>query len=159
MKEWWNNLGLREKQLLSLGGIFLILFLLYEIIWSPISTHNASLRSDIAHNQKLLIWMEEADGHIQSLQKMLQTTTSTMSSAALLSLLQKEVNQSPFANNLQQLNQAENNAVRITFQKINFDALITWLTAIWKKDNLTVKQITVAPNGSAGIVDVTIVLS
>lgn len=159
MKEWWMNLGLREKQAVSLGGIVVILFILYEIIWAPISNHNDTLRDEITRNQKLLTWMQEADQHIHATQKMLQKNAATKNSAALLSLLQKEVNQSPFAKNLAQMTQAENNSVQITLQKVNFDDLIKWLTELWKKQELTVSQMTVTPNGSLGIVDATITLN
>jgi type II secretory pathway component PulM len=156
MKEWWINLGLREKQTLSVGGLFLILLLLYEIIWAPISNHNDNLRSEIARNQKLLIWMQEANQRAETMQKMLQSTSSAKTSAALLNLLQKEIKTSPFENNLLQMTQAENNAVQLSFQKVNFDALIKWLTVLWKNQGLTVKQITVTPNGPLGVVDVTV---
>ena len=52
MKEWWMNLGLREKQSVSIGSLVVLLFILYEIIWSPISSHNDALRDEITHNQK-----------------------------------------------------------------------------------------------------------
>lgn len=158
MKEWWNNLGLREKQYVTGGIIFLTLFLLYEILWAPFSSVNDSLRSEIHHNQKLLSWMQEANQHIQLTESMSQNNTSSRSSAALLSLLQKEINQSTFANNVQQISQSENNSVQITFLKVNFDSLIKWLTQLWQKHNLSVHQINATPNGALGIVDVTVVL-
>ena len=158
MKEWWINLGLREKQAVSIGSLFIILFILYEIIWAPLSDRNDSLRTEIQHNQKLLTWMQEADSHIQSTQKLLEKNTSGQNSAALLGLLQHEIDQSPFAKNLLQMNQAENNSVQLTFQKINFDAFIKWLTVLWQQHGLTVSHMTIKPNGSLGIVDANVVI-
>lgn len=158
MKEWWSNLALREKQYVTGGIIVVTLFILYEIFWAPFSGVNDSLRNDIHHNQKLLIWMQEANQHIQLTEAMTQKNTSSRSSAALLSLLQKEINLSSFANNVQQISQAENNSVQITFLKINFDSLIKWLTMLWQKYNLSVMQFNATPNGALGIVDVSVVL-
>ncbi len=159
MKEWWINLGLREKQWLTLGGIFIIFFLFYEIFWSPISSHNDTLRTEIDSNQKLLTWMQQADQHIHAIQDLLQKSHTTKSSAALLSLLQKEINQSPFVNQLGQLSQVENNAVQVTFQKVNFDQFIKWLTALWKKESINVSKISITPSGGMGVVDVTVVVT
>lgn len=158
MKEWWINLNIREKQALLIGGTIVLFFLLYEITLSPLSNYNASLRDEIHHNQKLLSWMEEADQHIQATEKMLHKNNSK-NSAALLSLAQKEIAQSPFANNLGQLGQSENNSVQITLQKVKFDELMKWLTLNWQKNGLTVTQITAAPNGSPGVIDTTIVIT
>lgn len=159
MKEWWMNLGLREKQFVSSGSLIILLFLLYEIMWAPISYHNDDLRNEILRNQKLLIWMQQADHRIQATQKMLQRNTTIKTPAALLSILQKEVKQSPIANNLNQINQAENNSVQMTFQKVNFDLLAKWLTDLWLKHGLSVSQMTATPNGAMGIVDATVTIS
>jgi type II secretory pathway component PulM len=159
MKEWWIHLGLREKQILSLGGILVLLFLIYEILLAPIDHHNATLRDEITHDIKLLSWMQEADKHIQSTEKLLHKNSNTKNSAALLSTLQKDITQSPFASNLSQLSQAENNSVQITLQKVNFDALVTWLIDLWKKQGLTVTQLTATPNGLPGVVDTTIIMT
>lgn len=158
MKEWWMNLGLREKQLLSIGAMFIILFLLYEIIWSPISTHNETLREEITHDQKLLSWMQEADQRIQATTKLFKKSNTSKQTASILSVIQHEIDASPLKNNLTQMSQAENNAVQLTFQKVNFDALIQWITLVWKTQNMTVKQMTATPNGTLGSVDSTIIL-
>jgi type II secretory pathway component PulM len=159
MREWWNNLGLREKQWVIVGTLIVILFLLYEILLAPLIGLNDSLRTDIQHNQKLSSWMQETNQHIQLAESMSQKNSSTRSSAGLLSLLQKEINQSAFASNMQQISQAENNSVQITFLKINFDDLIKWLTILWQKYNLSVSQINVTPNGALGMVDTSVVVS
>lgn len=158
MKEWWINSGRREKQIVILGGFFVVLFLLYIILLAPLSSLNDSLRDDIVRDKKTLAWMKEADQRIHAMEKMSQKNTSTTSSAALLSDLQKSVNESSIANNLVQLSQTENSAVQLIFQKVNFDTLIKWLIELWKKQNITVKQMTVTPNGSMGLVDATVVV-
>lgn len=158
MKEWWMNLGLREKQAVVLGGMLVGLFLLYEMVWAPITTHIEDLRASIQHNQSTLVWMEETNQHINILQKLSVKQNSNRSSTALLSILQKEINQSPFASNLKQLIQAENNSVKIVFEKVNFDNLIKWLITLGEKQGLTITQMTATPSGALGIVDVSMVM-
>ena len=154
MKEWWINLALREKQSLVLGSLVLLIVLLYEILWMPFSHINDSLREQISQDQTLVSWMEKTDQQIQSLKQLTQKNTSITTSAGLLSLLQNEIHHSPFANNLAQFSQAENNSVQIRFQKINFDSLMQWLIQLWHKHGVSVLRITVTPNGALGIVDV-----
>lgn len=156
MKAWWINLSLRDKRFLSVGAIFLGLFFCYEIFFASLSDANQTLRETISHQKTLLAWMQMADQRIENFS---DHHTTHKNPAALLSLLQKQINISPFAKNLQLLTQAENNSVKISFQKINFDTFITWLTHLWQEEGITVTQMTTTPNGAPGIVDVTLLIN
>lgn len=159
MKEWWINLSLRDRRFVSFGGIFIILFLIYEIFFASLSNINDSLRAEISHNQKLLTWMQTANQRMQSLQKLSEKNPATKNPAALLSLLQKQVNLSPFKTNLGLLVQSDNNSVQMNFHGVAFDNFIKWLITLTLKNNFVITQMTVTPNGAIGIVDATIFLS
>lgn len=154
MRDWWLNLSLRERQTLSVGGVFIVLFLLYEIIWSPLSDSVSALRTRVQQNGVLLAWMEQADQHMHALTK-ISTTPST---ASILSLVQTELKKSPFAQHVGQLRQGENNTVQMTLQKVNFDQLITWLTMLWKTNGLIATQVSIMPSAGAGIVSAEVIL-
>ncbi len=156
MKEWWDNLALREKKIIIYGGALLILFLLYEIVWSPFTNKVDSLRKSVTQNQALLIWMQNADQRLQSIVNTQKNKTTTNES--LLSIMQREVNKSPLATHVTQLRQAENDSVQLTLQKADFDRLIALLTDLSNQDGLTVSQFTATATGVPGEVmaDVTI---
>jgi type II secretory pathway component PulM len=158
MKEWWLNLGFREKQTVTIGGIIVLAFLIYAVIWLPISNYNTNLREKITQDQKLLTWMQEANQRIQAADKILHPGSTIRNSAAILSLLQKEINQSSLKDYLTQMSQAENNAVQMTFQKVNFDSLVEWLITLWKKQGVTVIQITTTPEGMTGSINATLIV-
>src|SRR6185437_6691941 len=98
MKEWWNNLSLRDKRLASLGMTLFALTLLYTLIWLPLINKNDELRMQIQHNQALLSWMKAANKQIQILKKKPQTHQIPISSASLLSIVQNSIKQSPLNN-------------------------------------------------------------
>ena len=66
MKEWWFNLNLREKQMVSMGAAIIILGLLYVLIWSPLKDSVTTMRDQVQQNQSLLNWMQTADEQIQA---------------------------------------------------------------------------------------------
>lgn len=150
MKDWWLNLALREKQTVSIGILFVTLFLFYELIWSPISNEATSLRSKVQQNSALLMWMKQTDSRIQSLGK--TQTNSTESS--LLSTVQTQMNNSPLGKHVSQLRQSESNSVQLTLSAVSFDQMITWLTQVAKTDGIIVAQISVRPSGTTGIVTI-----
>src|SRR3990167_3045595 len=157
MKEWWMNLSLREKQTISMGGFIIILFLLYEIIYSPFTHKIARLRQEVQHNHELLNFMKNTDQQLRTLTKTSQENQSRLQ-GSLLSAMQNEISQSPFARQVTTLHQAENNSVQLNLQKISFDQLITWLTTLSKQYGFIVSQITITPIKKPGEVHANMVI-
>jgi general secretion pathway protein M len=157
MKEWWQNLALREKQILVLGGAAVLLFVLYEIIWSPFTNKIDNMRTRVQDNQKLLTWMQNADKTMQTLTKS-STTQSQQLTGSLLGTMQTEINKSSLARHVTQLRQAENDSVQINLQKVDFDKLIGFITELSNRYGLIVSQITVMPTAIPGEVMADIVI-
>jgi len=157
MKDWWLNLPLREKQSLAIGSIVVILFLLYEIVWSPLSDMNDNLRIRIQHGQITLNSMQNADQLIQHLVKTSQEKHQQLTQS-ILGTLQNEINKSQFTSHVTQLRQTENESVQMNVNKMNFDQLLAFLTGLGKKYNIIVSQITVMPTGASGEVNADVVV-
>jgi general secretion pathway protein M len=153
MKLWWQQLALREKQMVGGGSFLLGIFLFYQIFFVILDDGVSHLRQKIQTQQTLLAWMLNTNAHILALQKNPAASQPTHhSSAALLGIIQDSINNSPIAANISQLQQAENEAVELHLQKVNFDALTAWLVIICQLQQLTITQMSVTPS-VAGIVD------
>lgn len=158
MQEWWFNLSLREKQTVSLGIAVTIMALLYGLVWSPLHHRVSALREQIQHQQQLLSWMQTTDQQIQAAAKMTQLATVTHNPASWLSIAQDSIKQTPLAKNLTQLVQADNDSVKLTFQQVDFDLLMSWLTELWHQQGLVINQLTVTAGSTPGIVEAEFIL-
>lgn len=156
MKEWWNNLLLRDKQFVFLGSVIITIFLIYLIIWSPLNNRVATLRNNVQHNKNLLVWMQAADKQIQAYANIPQANKNA---ASLLSIVQNEINQSALSKDLTQLHQVENDSVQLSFRDVDFDRLITWLTQLWLQHNITVTHASIKKTDAQGIVSAEIILN
>lgn len=159
MKEWWNNLALREKQMVSVGLVFLGAFLIYLILWLPLSNYVSSLRDQIHNSQELLTWMKGTDKQIQTLEKSTARKPSKSPAGSLLNIVQKQIKTSPIATALTQLHQAENDSVQLTFKNVNFDKLIAWIISFTQQQECSITQMTVTPNATVGMVSADFVLA
>ncbi len=157
MKEWWLQLNLREKQMVSLGIAVLILGLFYLILWSPLHQSVATARDQIEHNQKLLYWMENADKQIQAAELTGQKPAAH-SSGSRISIVQNNLKPNPINNNVTQLVQADNDSVKLSFQQVSFDLLISWLIDLWQQEGFITTQMTVKPGNKPGIVTAELVV-
>jgi len=157
MKDWWLNLALREKQMILAGSFVVMVFLLYEIIWSPLVNANNHLRDRIQQSQHTLRSMQNADQLIQHLLKESQEKRNG-TTQSILGVMQTEINHSQFASHVTALTQAENDSVQFNLRKIDFDQFLIFLTAVWKKHGFVVSQITVMPTGTPGEVSVNVLM-
>jgi type II secretory pathway component PulM len=152
MKQWWQELSLREKQSVSVGSIAIAIFIIYSWIWSPLDHKITAMRTQIEQNQKLLAWMEAADKQLANSAKQIQSASTTSTSKSLLSVAQNQIKQSSLSNQSYRLRQAESDSVQLSFKQVDFDKLITWLSDASRQQNLMVSQLTVAPSDTPGIV-------
>jgi len=158
LKAWWLNLTKREQQTLSIGSIVVGLFLIYELIWSPLSNGLENLRHSIISDQKILQWMQASDKHMQLLEKALEKHTLAPT-VTLLGIMQKQIENSAFSKDAVVLQQVENNAVHLTLQKVDFDTFISWLIQLWQQQGILIKQINIVANGRVGLVNADIVFA
>lgn len=158
MKEWWSKLGLREKQLILLGGSIASVLIMYWILWRPLSHVVAQLRNDITQGQNTLPWMQVADKKMTELESRLKTRESRRPTA-ILSTLQTLLKSSPFSTKYSQLQQVEESSASVTLKDVNFDTLTTWLIQLWNEHDLLVTQATVQSTQTPGIVNATLVIA
>lgn len=157
MRDWWLNLSFREKQTVALGALALSILFLYLIIWAPLANKLDVLSNRIQHDQTLLKWMRETDKQIKLYEKNLQKNLAN--SASLLSIVQDQLNKSPFAKNVTQLHQADAGTVQMNLDKVSFDKLLVWLNQIWNQHQIFVEEMSVTPSETPGVVQVNLVLS
>jgi general secretion pathway protein M len=158
MKDWWLNLSLRDKQILTLGSLIALLFLSYFFIWTPVNTNIELLRNQTLQDRDLLKWMQLTDQRLSSLDKTENPPTiSTVSS--LLALIQESVKSDFSAVSVSQLQQGENSSVQLNLTKVSFDHLIGWLRELDIKNKVVVRQFSVNSHDGPGVVSVRLVLS
>src|SRR5579871_2382420 len=136
---------MKEKQILFIGLFLAGILLLYFFIWTSFNHRIINLRSEISHNQQLLIWMQSSDQRIHTLEKLLKKHDSS-STASLLGIVQKQLKTSPIATQVSTLQQTDTHSVHLGFQKVNFDDLITWLTQLWQQEGIFIPQINITAN-------------
>lgn len=158
VKDWWSRLSLQEKKIAGFGGAIVSLFLFYVLIWSPMLGHLNVMRKRIKSGEQTLVWMQAADKKIQSIESHNKTESKEISPVALMSVLQKEINQNSLGQSLEQLKQASNDTIELDFKQVEFDKVIVFLTKTLKEYRVTVDQFSVTAVAKPGMVDVQLML-
>ena|SRR5579862_7022288 len=158
LKEWWADLALREKRIVSVGGIVVGVAIIYLWIWSPLINKIADQRKQIQSDEKLLQWMQVADKEIQKLETQSKNKSTVMSPVALLSYVQAKVKDAELDSYLTQLKQITNETIAMHFQRVEFDRMIRLLTSITKGQNVSIIQLSVVAEKSPGMVNADVII-
>ena len=65
MNAWWSGLAPRERRILLLGGLALVLILAWVAIWEPLVQGRSALRSEVARMSAEAVWMEQASDEVR----------------------------------------------------------------------------------------------
>jgi type II secretory pathway component PulM len=152
--QWWANLAPRERQILSVGSLLLIIFIIYQWIWSPMLDQVISMRKHFEVDQNTLLWMQAADKEMRILERQSKHHVASLTPIALLTILQNKINHSGLSSHVTQLKQASQDTITIQFQQVEFDALIRLLISMMKEQVVTIAQLSIIADHSPGVVNV-----
>ncbi len=155
LKARWESLQPRERVIISVAGVLLLLVIVYQFLFSPIHHGLSRLHTTVTENQQLLTWMANTQQHIHTLSKS-STSAQRVEQSSLLSTVDESVHESPIAAHVTALQQGTNQAVVIKFNNVNFDALTTWLISLRKEYNIEAKQVVITQISHDGEVQASI---
>ena len=145
---WWQSLATREQQVVTFGGVFLFIGIVYWGIWSPISTAQTDAERDVKSAQQTLQYVEQAANKIAGLN---QTGTSVQAQGSLSSIVNVVAGQ--YQLEITRM-QPQGNVVQIWMDEVPFDALISYLHDLVEQKGLTLDSVDLAESDTVGFVKV-----
>ena len=158
MKQWWENLLERERQMLTVGGILGGILFVYVVIWSPLSDAVQDRKTEVTTQQQLLQYLQKTSATILQLKAEGVQATAT-ENADILALTEQSLSQQGLSNFLKQVQQPQPNQVALTFEKIPFDKLMQWLQTITTTQGVRVNELNATKLPVIGTANVTLTLS
>jgi general secretion pathway protein M len=147
MKAWWQQLNTREQRLVSGMSVLMSIFILYGLIWQPLTENIEKTTLKLERQQALLIWVAENTQRYQQAKR-----NARASSGASLSSI---VNRTSSANNITITRmQPQGDDLQVWIDEISFNQLLTWLEQLAISDGLQVKNIDLSSADQQGMVRV-----
>lgn len=123
-------MNIREKVILSSGGILSIILIGYGWVWLPYQAELKTLQTRKIEYQNDLAWMQQAALQLKSSEKNLTT------------ILQQRLQ------NNATITQPDNKTLHIKFEQVDFNSLIKLLVDLHQQYNLSATNITVETNNA-----------
>lgn len=138
----WMQLKLRERLFVIAGVVFVIVLAVEFLVWSPLVKTRDRLQSQVHTQQQTLLWMHHAGRRIRTL-KAAGFREVHPTQENLLVTAERSLQQQKLSRYLSGVQQPQPNRLQLTFKKIPFDTIMTWLQMLWTDHAINVQAITV----------------
>ncbi len=146
MMQHFKSLETREKYALSIGSVFLLVFMVYQFIWLPHQQSLARLQRELKFQQQLNVWMSNAKHAVTGQKK------ESIDSSSLLSQTSSALKSSALKPYPHVLLQSEGNKIQLSFKSVPFSLFLQWMQQYWGRYALSLNEAKITATKMPGLV-------
>jgi len=159
LQKQYEMLPVRDRSILKVAGIILILCIIYFAMWVPASDYMENAQQDLAQNTKLLLLVKQNKALLSALSR----TSGPSGGAKILTSQQLVSSVTNLAKKngvmLKRFEPSGDKKIKVWVDNVSFDKMVTWLATLKKSLNIVVEQISVEKDDAAGQVSSRLTLS
>ncbi|MCY7295663.1 type II secretion system protein M [Alteromonas sp. a30] len=146
--EKYNALNDREKKLVVIASVVIVIALFYFVIWSPLQQSIKTNRASVERQQELLVWVKE------NATKAIQLKQSAGSHGGFNGSLPQAVNQTAarFSIDISRM-QPQKDDIQVWVDKAPFNNVLAWLQQL-EQMGISVAEADIAESDEVGMIKV-----
>jgi general secretion pathway protein M len=153
MRQWFERFNSREQLSLLLLAVALGLYLLYVLLWSPLSHKRDEMR---ARNEGMSLSLYRVDAMVSEILALRESGTAGGAQAQrnLTSLVNRSTADAGLA--VSRLQPNSRGEIQVRLEGVPFDKLMAWLYEMEIGQSLAVREVSITQAGSAGRVNASV---
>lgn len=156
-RQWLDTLEQRERQIVIIGVISLLVMLFYLIIWEPITSQLEQQQLQHESNRQLHSWMKNASTEIRSLNSSGSSNKARFRNQSIASLTDRSAITSGVKPFIEKIDQSKK-GVKVRLKAANFDRIVIWLSDLETKYGIVARKVKIETTNKKGAVDAQITL-
>lgn len=157
MKAWWENLGARERGLIVVGTVLVMMLLSYVLAWEPLRNSDRRLRQNVAERRADLAWMRQAAEEIKHLGGV-GAARPVADNRSLLTLVDQTARATGLGTALKRVAPQGDDKLSAQLDGAEFDKLIPWLSALERDQAIAIISLNVDRTDAPALVNARVVL-
>ncbi|MER2582965.1 MAG: type II secretion system protein M [Candidatus Competibacter sp.] len=157
MKAWWENLGARERGLIVVGTVLVMMLLSYVLAWEPLRNSDRRLRQSVAERRADLAWMRQAAEEIKRLGGA-GAARPVADNRSLLTLVDQTARAAGLGAALKRVAPQGDDKLSAQLDGAEFDKLIPWLSALERDQAIAIISLNVDRTDAPALVNARVVL-
>lgn len=158
MKDWFLNLTQRERVMVQVASTVVLVFFVYLFIFEPINNNYAKNKKNVKMATETLDWMRTAANEVKQLGGGRVQQPRNQGKQFVLSVVDRSARKAGLASVMKRVQPEGDSNVRVWFENVVFDELITWLALLESRHGLHVNEINIEQSESIGLVNVRVFL-
>ena len=153
MRAWYNNLSERDRRIVSIGGVVVIILVILGTVL-PLNRNIAQARQRIVAKQGDLAFIQSAIPQLSAA----APASNVGGSQDLIVLIDSSARESGLGKSLSSSQPTGENGLRVRFERVAFDGLVAWLARLAQSHGVSVESAEIEFAGEAGLVNAGLVL-
>ena len=158
MKAWLDKLDPRERLMVTVGAVLLVLFLIYILVWSPLHSGYDSLRNTVATQRTTAQWMQVSAQTLKGLKRNSGRAVQGLGGRSLLSVADSTARAGGLGPALKRVEPEGSDNVRVWLDGASFDVVVKWLGTLSTIHGVNAETATLERSGGAGRVNARLTL-
>jgi general secretion pathway protein M len=155
---WWRGLGERDRRILAIGTVVVVLLLGWAFVWYPLARAREQLQARVERERADLSWMRKSAGELATLRAKGARGQVDRQGKSLLALADVTARGAGLGGALKRDEPTGPKSVRVSFETANFDALIGWVDALGRDYSVQATDLSADRVDGVGLVNARVVL-
>lgn len=159
MMAWLQGLEPRERRLLVLGTVALLVMFFYLVAWEPLAKGVEAQRHQHQQQTALLHWMEQSTAEAKRLRAATGRPAQLARGQSLLAAVDRTARSNQLGDALKRVQPDGDNQARVWLEGASFDRILRWLDALEQQQGVHVVNSVFEAGEEPGRVDARLVLA
>ena len=159
MKEWFNSLQTRERNLVLGAALILAALIIYLLLWEPTAKKVAGLKNAVNTQQTQLAWMQQASQEVKALQKGPLPLSTSNQGLSLINAVENSAKKTGLSETITRTEPQGSDKITVELRGTEFDRLVNWIGVLTNQYSAQVTQFNASRTDAKGRVDARFILS
>ena len=160
MKDWWESLQPKERNMVTIGAVAVAIAFLYLVIWTPVSASRNNKEMRVENKRETVIWMAQKKREVEHLKRINPNLfNQATDSRSLLAIVDNGAKQMGTRSSITRIDPDGENKVSIWVEEISFDHLIVLLGELERRNYIQIADASLNKSDQVGKVSGKITLS
>lgn len=156
IREWLLSREPRERMLIMIGGILLVLTLIHLMIWSPLAEGFQSTKRQLHKLRTDVAWMR-SKSKILAATARIKPIRASSSQGSLPTIIDRSARTTGIINRITKVEPRSNDTkVQVNLTRASFTSLLRWIEVLYLRHKINISQIIIIRGKQPGLVNVSV---
>jgi len=158
LKDWFFSLQPRERAIVAVGGVLVLLVAIYILALAPFYRAVNSSVARVESKKGDLAWMRSVGGEVMALSAS-SPTAAAPSNESLVVLIDRTARECGLGASLTGQTPNGDNGIRVRLEQAEFDKLVVCLGSLQQSHSVNIESANIDRTGKPGFVNASLVLT